>query len=523
MEDRPDLRGYWSILVKWWWVLLLFLVAGAVIAGALGYVNNRSRTPLYRSTAKLLIEGGQGSSVTTSGDSQTSQQLAQYYDELVRTRPFLSLMAQKLSVSPGEIADTISIGRPRTFIEITATHRDASQAAKIANVTAQSLVEDLRNRQLTQIAQIQASLSQYGIVQDPAITAAQVGRLSNLSIAEEALEPLAPFNKGSAMTRAAVLGGMLGLLVGIGAVFLREQLDDKVKSMDQLKLITGLVPLGAVMREPSQNALGPAIYADKDPSSPLAESYNFLRTSLEFATLGTKGMHTLLITSSSPGEGKTTTAANLATSFARSGKSVILIDGDLRRPSLHKLFKISNHKGLTDVLLGNSTLDEAFTATGVEGLRVVPAGPLPPDPTYVLRAPKMQEVVKQLRDRADLVIFDSPPLLVVSDPLLLARFADTVLLVVDAHSTTRDVLKRGVETLLRAKPELAGAVLNKMSHRAGQGYYYYQYSGYYTYGSRNGDRSHGKSQRTPWSRVLGKRKSKPKEQREVQPGVGTGA
>ena len=198
-----------------------------------------------------------------------------------------------------------------------------------------------------------------------------------------------------------------------------------------------------------------------------------------------------MITSSSPSEGKTTTAANLAVSMAQGGRSVMLVDSDLRKLTLHRVFGIGNQKGLTNVLVGSASLEEATAKTSVEGLYVMPSGPLPPDASPVLRSSRMKEVIYELKTKVDLVILDSAPLLSVTDPMLLTPLVDGVLMVVDANRTGRDTVKRGAETLLQANPSTVGMVLNKVSSR-GNGYYYY-YS-QYCYYSQNGTggRSNGK-------------------------------
>ena len=188
------------------------------------------------------------------------------------------------------------------------------------------------------------------------------------------------------------------------------------------------------------------------------------------------------MTSASPAEGKTTTAINLATSIAREGgSSVVLVDADLRRPSLHRAFDLRERKGLTHLLLGTGTFDGVASPTQVEGLRVIPAGPLPPDPPRLLRSRRMKEVVAELEEKADFVIFDSSPLLAVTDPMLVASLVDGVLLVVDSNHARRELVKIAVQMLQQAQPEMLGAVLNKVAVRSGRGrygggYYYHEYA-----------------------------------------------
>jgi capsular exopolysaccharide synthesis family protein len=152
-----------------------------------------------------------------------------------------------------------------------------------------------------------------------------------------------------------------------------------------------------------------------------------------------------------------------------------LVDADLRKPALHRIFGLPSQAGLTNVLIGDKTVEDAMASTEIEGLKVISSGPLPPDAAQVLRSRRMKEVIEDLKNRADLIIIDSPPLLSVTDPMLLTPLVDAVLLVVDAHRTSRDTLRRGVEVLAQASPQIAGTVLNKIPANGGSLYYYHHY------------------------------------------------
>lgn len=319
---------------------------------------------------------------------EASQQLARNYGDLVKRRPVLQQVVTELNLpyGPGPLAGKITVRSPRSLINIRVRDPDPESAAKIADTVARIFIDDFRSRQLTQIAQFQASLSQYGISEDPSIFAAQASTLSTLSVVEPALPPLSPYSPRTKLN--ILLGVVLGLLVVGLVVFLLEYLDERIKSIDELGLVTGLNTAGSGMPTfgtvlnygASDDGRGPIIYSQDHQQSPLVEAYKFLQTNLEFAALDSEAIKTLLVTSSAPREGKTTTAANLAISVAREGKPVILVDADLRKPGLHRIFDIADHKGLTNLLLGNATLDEALAQTQIQGLRVIFSGPLPPVP-----------------------------------------------------------------------------------------------------------------------------------------------
>ena len=196
---------------------------------------------------------------------------------------------------------------------------------------------------------------------------------------------------------------------------------------------------------------------------------------MQFSTIDRPGQ-TLLVTSANPREGKSTTAANLALVTAQAGKKVVLVDSDLRRPSIHRFFGLSNEQGLTNLLLApQSGINGCAQRTRFENLAVVTSGPLPPNPSELLASRRLDSVLDALRAQADVVIIDSPPTLPVADASILASKVDGTMVVVDTSKTRMQALRRTREALERSKTHLLGAVLNKVKRRGGGGYYYYHY------------------------------------------------
>lgn len=194
-----------------------------------------------------------------------------------------------------------------------------------------------------------------------------------------------------------------------------------------------------------------------DPRSPVSEAYRTLRTNLSFSSLD-KPIRTLVITSPAPDEGKSTTSANLAVTMAQSGKRTILVDCDLRRPTLHKLFELTAEPGLTDFLLAGEG-EPALQETGVPGLQVLTSGPLPPNPADLLGSQKIDQVIATLVEKADIVLFDAPPVIVVTDATVLGAKVDGVLLVIGAGKTRREHAERAKEMLEKANVRIIGAAL----------------------------------------------------------------
>lgn len=209
-----------------------------------------------------------------------------------------------------------------------------------------------------------------------------------------------------------------------------------------------------------------------DPRSPAAEAYRTLRTNLYFSSLD-RALETLLVTSAAPGDGKSTTLSNLAVTMAQGEKRTILVDADLRRPALHKLFGVSNNLGLTTMVVQEETLAQPpLVETGVDNLWLLPSGPLPPNPAEILGSRRMEDIIAALKTHADIILFDAPPVIAVTDAAVLGTKVDGVLLVISAGKTRREHALRAKETLKRVQVRLVGAVLNNAPPDQSMGSYY---------------------------------------------------
>ncbi len=472
-REEVDIRFYLRLLGRWWWVLAL----GALVTGTTAFLVSRGMTPIYVAQARVFVQSGRVFQPSVN-DIQVSQQLARAYGDLITTRPVLEAVIERLALpyTPQTLSEKLHVTAPGSFIDVGASDPDPEMAATIANVTAELFIDRLREQQLLELARLQSSLAEYGIAQDPQIIAAQASMSSILTVAESAVAPLSP---SSPNTRLNVIFGLLvGLAMAGGIVYVLERLDDTVKSPDDLKELTGLATLGSVFRWPIADGATIPMIEDAGQQSSLAESFKFLTASLEFSAAGAKEFKSLLLTSSSPSEGKTTAATNLAITLARQGKSVILVDADLRKPQLHRVFLCPNTMGLSNLLLGNASLEQVLNPTQVPGLHVVTSGPLPPDPAQLLRLPRTREAIATLENKCDILIFDTPPMLAVSDTLVIAGLVDGAIMVVDTLRTSREAVIQAVETLQQTRVPILGAILNKIAPR-GRGRYYYHY--YYQY------------------------------------------
>jgi capsular exopolysaccharide synthesis family protein len=212
----------------------------------------------------------------------------------------------------------------------------------------------------------------------------------------------------------------------------------------------------------------------ENPKSPVSESYVKLRTNIELSAVDNK-IQTILVTSPNPGEGKSTTAANLAVSYAQADKKVLLIDGDLRKPTLHHFFVLSNRGGLTNVLTNQLILGAALRDTSVENLQVITSGPIPPNPSELLSSRRMISVLSDLREQYDVIIIDTPPVLAVADAQILSALADGTILVINSGRVKREFAMKAKATLEHAKARILGVVLNGMNRKNADAYYYYYY------------------------------------------------
>ena len=282
--------------------------------------------------------------------------------------------------------------------------------------------------------------------------------------AEPGLRPVRP-NK----VMNIALGIIVGLAVGVGLAFFIEYLDTSVKTIDDVERALQAPVLGVI----PQNV---GSLLDEGPDSPHAEAYRVLRTNIMFSQKDPK-MNTVTVVSGGAGEGKSTTIFNLATIFAQNGQRVLIVDSDLRRPSLHKILKVSNSIGLTNYLLKQNTLEEVIQTTSLPTLDFLPSGKLPSSSMGVLSSAQMQELIRELKRRYDWVFFDSPPIMGVSDASILSSEVDMVLQVIQYRRYPQPMTIRAKQMIEKVGGNLLGIVLNNISMSSDENYYYY--SGYY--------------------------------------------
>ena len=298
-----------------------------------------------------------------------------------------------------------------------------------------------------------------------------------------------------------LLGALIGLGLGIGLTFLIEYFDDSIKNPEELEHLG--FPILATIPEISSKEVAPDVPSTNgnsedlfearqietrlvthfDPKSPISESYRTLRTNIQFKNKQTK-QHVILVTSSAPKEGKSTTVANLAITMAQMGNKTALIDADLRRPVIHSIFNLKKENGISNYLIGNAELKDILKPTFVNNLSIIPCGPLPPNPSELLGSDEMAKLIQELRNKFEVILFDSPPVIAVTDAAILSTLVDGVVLVIKAHQTHREAIKRAKNLLDNAEAKIFGSLLNGVNIKKtyGTNYYYYYYHYYQYYG-----------------------------------------
>ncbi|QXE01070.1 CpsD/CapB family tyrosine-protein kinase [Terribacillus sp. DMT04] len=209
-----------------------------------------------------------------------------------------------------------------------------------------------------------------------------------------------------------------------------------------------------------------------NPKSPISEQYRTIRTNIEFASVDQE-LSTLLVTSSGPSEGKSSTTANLGVVFAQQGKKILLIDGDLRKPTVHYTFKLDNRIGLSTVLVGEKTLEETVKETDVPNLDILTCGPIPPNPSELLGSKAMKQMLQIAQETYDVIVFDTPPVLAVTDAQILANICDGSIIVARSEQTEYDAIQKAKELLEPAHAKMLGVVLNDVAQKKSNTYYYY--------------------------------------------------
>lgn len=531
LSPSRSLNFYLSLLRHWIW---LFTLTG-LLSAAVAYYFTTRMAPVYEASTTLLI----GEAPTGSADDysllRANERLALTYAELMSKDPVVAAVIVRLGLdmSVEGLASLIKV-RPLTdtqLIQAKVQEYDPERAALIANTLAEVFVQQNQASQVSRYAQIKANLETQLAEVDSQIkdTAAALDQLPdvpesklerdrletflaqyrqtyaslllkyeevrmaeaqsapNVEIVQAARPPSWPVSPNIPLS--TVLGGLFGLVFGVLVVFVFEMLNDSLRDPDDVLNYLGLPVLGMIVSHAVEDH---APISAAEPRSPVAEAFRSVRTSIQFAGAD-RPVKSILLTSPSPAEGKSLVAANLAVVLAQSHKQVILVDADMRRPTLHRIFALHNHRGVRDIFfqlrLGqdrHANLAGILQNTEIPGLKLLASGRLPPDPAELLGSEYMQDLLDLVRQEADYIVIDSPPLLAVTDAAVIAPRVDGVLLVIKPGGTRLAAAKEAAGQLRQVGAHLLGVLLNDIDLNRSS-YYYHKYrSYYYDYGGQNG-------------------------------------
>jgi capsular exopolysaccharide synthesis family protein len=456
-----DLRDYMRLVRKRWRIISLCVLLALVGAAALTALSPKS----YSAQAQVFVSAQATADDLTSalqGSSFTQQRVKSYAD-IVDTPGVTGPVISSLNLSPmtpAQLAKKISASNPldTLLLNISVTDNDPEKAAKMANAVALQFSNVVRD------------------LETPAATPGSSPQpLVKASVVKPADVPTVPVSPRPKINLA--LGLLVGLALGIGLAVLRESLDTSIKSVEDLQNVMNTPVLGIIPEDNDARA-NPLISADQ--GNLRAEAYRQVRTNLQFIDVE-RSVKSVVITSAIPDEGKSTTACNLAIAFARTGARVLLVEADLRRPRTADYLGIEGAVGLTNVLLGQVPVGDVLQTWGTLPLKVLPSGPIPPNPSELLGSTPMIELVHLLGSHADIVILDAPPLLPVTDAAVLSTVCDGALIVARHGHTRRDQLAAANEAVTKVGGRVLGVLLNRVPRRgAGKGYGYEYGYGYYT-------------------------------------------
>jgi succinoglycan biosynthesis transport protein ExoP len=534
--EQSALREYLAVIRGRFWII----VVAVLVTTSASLLLTIRQAPVYEASADVLLQpklseqafsarGGGGAGGT---DAETEIQLMQ-------SRTVLDLVTKALGHAPSV---TITKLGTTSVARITASASTAESAARDANLYASTYAESRRQGTiddlLTGSTQLQAKLAdldqeladvnkplddldaQIAEAATPAARAALQAQRADLvtqltsntssiqsrraayadqldqlqfainltvtggaQVVSQAVEPSSPVSPKPLRNGGIALG--IGLIVGLGLAFLFDHLDDRIHGkLDAERASGGLTVVGLIPSVPGWRDRSYAELITVDlPNSASAEAYRSLRTSIQFLGIE-RETKVVQITSSTSGEGKTTTVANLAVALADAGKRVIVVDCDLRRPRIHTFFGLDHQLGITSVLLGDTALADAVRpAPGESRLAVLSSGPIPPNPSELLALRRFSELIDAFKDESDYVLIDSPPVLPVADARVISAVADVTFLVVTAERTSIADVQRSVEILHQVDAPLLGTILNAIPNTRRLGYRY-GYDYYYGYGSR---------------------------------------
>ncbi|KAB1661088.1 polysaccharide biosynthesis tyrosine autokinase [Pseudoclavibacter sp. CFCC 13796] len=479
------LDEYIRVFRRYWYVLAIGIVAGVLVAATAAFLQPKTYTADssgFITTPTQANDGGNSVGSAVAGDSYAKSR-AKSYADLGKTRAVAQEVVDKLGLktSPEDLVGQISVSVPlnTVTVKVTAKASTPQGASDLANAWIAAMGTQIARLESGQATDSSADAKGAESQGEPAAT---------LTPLESAVVPTSPSSPNLKLYLA--IGALVGLVAGLVYALVRRQYDRRIRSSDDIRRATetpivGTLPIQNSLVN-SRSRLSAAFGSSADPAKveastrQLNEALRELRTNISFLDVD-RPPRSIVVTSALPGDGKSTVAANLAAVFSETGSTVVLIDGDLRKPTVADSFNLSGDLGLTDVLAGRTTLDVAMHRWSDErALFVLPAGSVPPNPSELLSSDAFHDLVKSFTEEGATVIIDAPPLLPVTDAAVLTARSDGALLVVAAGQTRVDSLSAALERLDSVKGRTLGVVLNRVPTKGlDKGAYGYYQGDYY--------------------------------------------
>jgi len=506
-DVNTTFKRYIGIFLNFWWAFLLL----PIVFGTSTYFYSSSQDTMYEATSTLLVEQRRSGGVAGVSDFTLSEDLARMYMKQILSTPFISRVAEepdvKYTVDELKLMLTATAHINPPTLDIIVRNINKNEASEIANKVAATFINYTVELRLAEIAKIQTAALAQGLPNVQELVAANFTTLDSLSLLEPASPPKFPAFPRT--KRNTAIGIVLGFVLAIFISILLSGFNNTIKDVENIYNHFGVPTLGNIFRWGNKNDEH-EVFTHTDPSSPYSEAFRHIRANFQFAT-ATKQPPLYLITSPGPGEGKSTIISNLGASLAQNGKKVIIIDADLRKPTIHRRFNLKKREPGLSTFLSDKSINssEIIMDPEIPNLDIIPSGPIPPNPSELLGTDRMKDLCNELCTikNYDYVLFDSPPLLVVADGSVLASIATAAILIVDGFSTKIGSLQSAVNTLKGTSIETLGIIVNKLKNsRFTYGYrypYYYNYDYYQNYYQYNeaGEKTKQQSKRSTKSSI----------------------
>lgn len=427
-----------------------YIIIATLVCCLIGGIYTKFLTvPMYKSSTTVILGGNEEGTGITQSDISINNNLVSTYAEIIKSRRVLEQVQEELneSYTYRELVDEISVSSINNtqIIKITVADNNASNAKIIANLVAKVFTTEIPD----------------------------LYHIDNVHILDVAIEEEEPYNINVA--KSSLIGGLIGLVISSGIFFAIYYFDRTAKSVEQVEEVLKMPILGSV--EDNKNIKEELIVAH-NPKEIISEQIKTIRTNLQFTSADEK-IKTILITSSIPSEGKSFISSNLASAFAQNNKKVLIVDCDMRKGRVNKIFKISNRIGLSNLLAykddDSENLEEYIYKTKIDNLYVLPRGKVPPNPSELLNSQKTAKLVSLLSEIFDYIIFDGPPVNGLSDSLIMSGYVDRTVVVTSLNSAPIELLESTKKMLNNVDAKVAGVIVNKVPRRKGTASHYYYY------------------------------------------------